>query len=113
MAALKPVSLVSGDTWLRAWSLRDAAGAAIDLTGAVARLQVRDAAGLLVAQASTADGRLVIAEADGRIAMNLPAAAMTLAAGSYRYALEVTFADGTVRTVEINTLAILPDVTHD
>lgn len=49
------VKLYAGDTWTRAWELRDAAGSPIDLTGASARLQVRDAAGAVVITASTAD----------------------------------------------------------
>lgn len=39
------VKMYRGDTWTRAWELKDAAGAPVDLTRAVARLHVRDGAG--------------------------------------------------------------------
>lgn len=34
MAALKPVRLVAGDCWHRAWRLQQSGGAPVDLTGA-------------------------------------------------------------------------------
>lgn len=113
MAALKPVRLVAGDCWHRAWRLQQSGGAPVDLTGASARLHVRDAEGAKVAEASTADGRIVITPAQGRIEMTIPAAATALPVGSYRYALELTYASGCVETVETHTLVILEDVTRD
>ena len=47
MAAVK---VFRGDTWERAWILRRADGSALDLTGARARLHVRDATGALVVE---------------------------------------------------------------
>jgi hypothetical protein len=119
MAALKPVQLVAGDTWRDAWALADEALIPIDLTGASARLHVRDAAGLLVAEASTADGRLTIDGPAGIVRLRLPPAATNLPVGSYRYALELTYddatpeLDATVETIETNTLSILPDIARD
>jgi hypothetical protein len=77
--------LYRGDTWTRAWELKDAAGDPIDLTGASARLQVRDASGAVVISASTADGRLTIQPAAGRIDLLVPYSATGLAPGSYRF----------------------------
>ncbi len=113
MPRLRPVSIVSGDTWRRTWLLQQPNGAPVDLTGVAARLHVRDAAGAKVAEASTADGRLAITPADGRITMTIPADAMVLPPGSYRYQLEVTYATGDVETIESNTLVVLEDITHD
>lgn len=107
------VKVYRGDTWLRAWVIQDESGAPVDLTGASVRLHVRDAAGVKVAEASTADGRLVITPLQGRIDMTIPAAAMAIAPGSYRFDLELTSAGGEVRTVEQATLVVLEDVTHD
>ncbi len=112
MAALKPALLIAGDTWARAWTLADSNDAPIDLTGASARLHVRDKADVLAMSADTTDGRLAITA--NRIDLTMPAAVTAaLAPGAYRYAMEVTFAGGTVRTIEINTLSIQADLTHD
>ena len=107
------VKLYRGDTWTRAWELTDAAGNAIDLTGAAARLHVRDAAGAVVIDASTADGRLTLTPASGRIDLLVPHAATGIAPGSYRFDLEVTHAGGLRRTYEQDTLVILEDMSRD
>jgi hypothetical protein len=107
------VKLYRGDTWTRAWELRDAAGSPIDLTGASARLHVRDAAGAVVVSASTADGRLTITPASGRIDMLVPYSATAIAPGSYRFDLEVTHAGGLRRTYEQDMLVVLEDMAHD
>jgi hypothetical protein len=107
------VKLYRGDTWTRAWELKDAAGNPIDLTGASARVQVRDAAGAVVISASTADGRLTLTPASGRIDMLVPYSATGLAPGSYRFDLEVTHASGLRRTYEQETLVVLEDVSRD
>jgi len=113
MAALKPVKLVSGDCWRRTWRLQQLDGAPVDLAGASARLHVRDSAGTKVAEASTANGRIAITPGQGLIEMTVPAAATGLPPGSYRYALEITYANGCVETVETNTLVVLEDITRD
>jgi hypothetical protein len=107
------VKLYRGDTWTRAWELKDAAGNPIDLTGASARLQVRDATGAVVISASTTDGRLTLTPASGRIDMLVPYAATGIAPGSYRLDLEVTHANGLRRTYEQDTLIVLEDMTRD
>jgi hypothetical protein len=107
------VKLYRGDTWTRAWELRDAAGNPIDLTGASARLQVRDATGAVVISASTTDGRITLTPASGRIDMSVPYSATGLAPGPYRFDLEVTHAGGMRRTYEQDTLVVLEDVSHD
>ncbi len=112
MAILKPVQLVAGDTWARAWALTDANDTPIDLTGASARLHVRDKDGLLVMSADTTDGRLTISA--NTISLIMPATVTApIVAGAYRYATEVSFSDATVRTIEINTLSVQADLTHD
>lgn len=111
--AAKPAPLVAGDTWRLAWAVSHG-GSPLDLTGCAARLHLRDAAGTKVAEASTADGRIVIDVARSQFRLTVPAAAMQLAPGSYRHMLEVTWADGsTIETVDRSILIVLPDVTHD
>ncbi len=109
---MKPARIYRGDTWERAWALKNAAGAAIDLTGASARLQVRDDAGQVVISATAGDG-LTITPAEGRIELRIDFADTGLAPGSYRFDLEVTHTDGVRRTYELNVLVVLEDVTHD
>lgn len=109
----KAVRVYRGDTWSRAWELRDKAGAPIDLTGASARLHLRDGSGTLIVSGDTSDGRIVITPADGRIDMTIPYNAMALNPGTYRFDLEVTHADGTRYTYEQGVLLVLEDVTHD
>jgi len=109
----KAVKLYRGDTWARSWRVLQPEGAPVDLADAAARLQVRDAAGALVMAASTADGRLSIASAEGRIDLVMPYAATNVAPGSYRFDLELTYADGTRKTVEQAALVVLEDVSRD
>lgn len=111
MAAVK---VFRGDTWERAWILRRADGSALDLTGARARLHVRDATGALVVEASMGNGRITIDPAAGRIDMRVPADVMAaVSPGQYRFDVELTQADGTVRTLEQQTLNVIEDMTHD
>ena len=92
---------VRGDSWQRAWIIADASGTPVNLTGASARLHVRDASGAKVAEASTTDSRLAFDALAGRIDLVMPATAMAaLPLGSYRFDLEVTFSNGIVKTYE-------------
>ncbi|MBN2691740.1 MAG: hypothetical protein JXR43_07780 [Burkholderiaceae bacterium] len=109
-----PVKLFRGDTWTRAWRMEDAACAPIDLTGASARLQLRDSAGALALDATTDNGRLRLTALEGRIDLLVPYAdTALLAAATYRFDLEVTHASGIRRTYEQDSLVILEDVSHD
>lgn len=110
---MSAVRIFRGDTWQRAWIISQADGSPVDLTGCAARLHVRDAAGALAAAASTSDGRLGITPTAGRLDLLMPAAAMALAPGSYRFDLEVTFPSGVVRTYEQATLVVLEDMSRD
>lgn len=107
------VKVFRGDTWKRAWVLKDDGDNPVDLSGVSARLHVRDQAGAKVAEASTADGRLVVQPAQGRVDMTVPAAAMALAPGAYRFDLEITTAGGDVHTLEQSTLVVLEDMSRD
>lgn len=112
MSARGKVSVYRGDTWKRSWTFKDAQQALIPLTGATARLFVRDSQGAVVITASSQNGELVIRGTEGTIVMTVPASAMALAPGRYEFDLEVTFADGTVATYDRSTLTVLEDVTH-
>ena len=103
------VKVYRGDTWQRAWELKDAAGAIIDLTAASARLHVRDESGSLLIEASGSNGRMVIQMAQGRVEMTVPYEAMEIAAGTYSFDFEVTHAGGVRRTYEAGALIVLED----
>lgn len=111
---MPPIKHIRGDTWQRAWLIADAAGQPVDLTGAAARLQVRDAAGALVMSASLLDGALLMATpSSGRIDLVMPATLTNIAPGAYRFDLELTFPSGLRRTYEQAVLVILDDIAHD
>lgn len=107
------VKLYRGDTWQRAWVIESPAGTPVDLTGATARLHVRDATGVKVMEASTADGRITIRPAEGRIDLAMPSSATAVSPGSYRFDIEVTYPDSTRATYEQATLVVLEDMTRD
>lgn len=107
------VKVFRGDTWQRAWVIAHEDGSVVDLTGVTARLHVRNAVGNLVASASTADGRLTIQPTEGRIDLLMPANAMVLTPGNYRFDIEVSFPSGIVRTYEQSALVVLEDMSHD
>lgn len=109
---MKPATVFRGDTWLRSWLLK-AGGVPLDLSGATARLHLRDEAGALVVAATTADGRLTVTPLSGRIDLLVPAATMVITPGRYRFDLEVTFNDGRRQTVEQTTLVVLEDMSRD
>lgn len=86
----------------------------VDLTGATARMQIRDnPGGLLLVELSTENGGLVIAGA-GTIERHITAAAtaaFTWTAGVYD--LEVSYADGTVHRYFEGAVTVIPEVTRD
>lgn len=106
-----------GDTWLRSWVIKDATGAPVDLTGASARLHVRpqegtDTADELILAATVGDGLTITAGA-GRVDLRVEAVDMAgLDLATFRFDLEVTFADGIVRTIEQNRIMIVEDITY-
>jgi len=106
--------LFRGDTWTRAWALKNPAKQPIDLTGATARLHLRSQAKALVYAATTANGCIVVEGVMGRLALTVAASiTATWAPGTYKFDLEITYPNGTVTTYESSALAVLEDQTHD
>lgn len=110
---MSTVKLIRGDTWQRTWVISDAEGSFVDFTGASARLHVRNHADVIVMQASTFDGRIVLQSSSGRIDLVVPKEATVIPVGKYLFDLEVTFSNGVRKTYEQSFLVILADVTHD
>lgn len=110
MAAVK---VYRGDTWQRAWVLTDASGAPLDLSGAAARLHVRDAQGAKVMEASTSDGRITLQPSLGRVDLVMPKEATDVAPGTYRFDIELTYPSGVRRTYEQENLVVMEDMSRD
>lgn len=108
------IEIKRGDTWSQDFFWTDAAGAAVDLTGCSARLMLRvKETSALAIEATTTTGDLVITALTGAVALTVSAERMrAVAAGSYQMDLEITWADGTVRSTETLAVKVLPDVTY-
>ena len=108
------ISIKRGDTWSQDFFWTDDAGAAVDLAGCAARLMLREReTGLLAIDASTEDGELVITAATGRVALTVSAERMRdVTPGTYQTDVEITWADGVVRSTETLPVRVLADVTY-
>jgi hypothetical protein len=96
----------------QAFVLQDAAGAAIDLTGASLRMALQGASGAIALEAGLADGRIAILDAaNGRFEVAVLAADLqTLPPGVYRHDLLLAQA-GVVRRVWSGVLTLSQGVT--
>jgi hypothetical protein len=111
---MNAAKLYRGDTWSRVWVLKNPVKQPIDLSGATARLHVRNNAKALIYAASTVNWDIVVDGTAGKLTLTVAAAETAAwAPGTYKFDLEVTHADGTVKTYESSALAVLEDQTHD
>lgn len=108
-----------GDTWNFIYEFADTSGNPMNLTGASARLQIRNDRDEIVLQGATNTGEITVDTEKGVIRVTFPASATrTVSPGSYRFDLEVIFPSGDVRTYTTqgdapDTLIVIGDVTHD
>ena len=89
-------------------------GAPVNLTGATAKLQVRETSksSAVLFEASTANGKLSIAAALGEITLTITATESTAFAWTFgKYDLEVTNASGTIHRLVRGTVSISAEVT--
>jgi len=108
------VTINRGDSWERAWIIKDASGNYVDLSGATVRLQVRDLNDNLKAEANVSNGQLTITPGVGRIDLLMPyTVTQTFDPGTYFFDLEVTFPTGIRKTYERGKLIVEKDYTHD
>lgn len=91
--------------------MRDAGGAATDLTGATFEMDVRDGAGAEIFSATTENARILITEAAaGSFAIDVPAALMaTVPPGDYAHDLLLRQA-GRVTRVWVGGFAVIQGV---
>lgn len=99
------------------WQVRNppAPAAPVDLTGCVARMQVRQtvASPTVLLELTTENGRIALGDASGTISLRVEAAdtqALTWTAGFFD--LEIEFADGTVRRLLAGSVTVSPEVTR-
>lgn len=86
----------AGDDWLQTLTFDDGAAPTpelYDFTDHAAVLQVRDSAGNLILQASTAAGTIVLGGALGTLSFIVPKADTDRVPGVYTYGLKITDAD--------------------
>jgi hypothetical protein len=117
MAAAKlPLKIDQGATFIKdvTWKAGKPA-VAVDLTGAKARMQIRekiDAPAVLL-ELTTENGGIALGGAAGTVALRIEAvatAAITWRTGVYD--LEIEFADGTVRRLLFGGVSVSPEVTR-
>lgn len=98
------------------WKIGDLlASAPVDLTGCVARMQIRDEvdSDTVLLELTTANGRILLGGTDGTVTLTLSAvetAALAFARGVYD--LEVVLADGSVRRLMYGAVIVSPEVTR-
>lgn len=117
MAAFKlSLKIDQGATFTKTVTWKTGKPAApVDLTGATARMQVRERldAPLVLVELNTENNGIVLGGADGTVSMRIEASATAgYAWRSGIYDLEVQFADGTVRRLLAGGVAVSPEVTR-
>jgi hypothetical protein len=91
----------AGDDWAQILTFDDGAATPqkYDFTNCAAVLQVRNKKGVLILEAKTADGSIVLGGAAGTLAFAIAAAVTRpLAVGMHEYGLKVTDRDGQEKT---------------
>lgn len=87
-------------------------GDVVNLSGCTARMQIRvKRVGTLLVEAST-DDYLTIDGVAGTVTCNIPAAEMDIDTGKHEADIELTYADGTVRTGDTFTVVVQQDITR-
>lgn len=109
---MKTVEVFRGDTWRRSWILRAKDRRPIDLTGATARLMVRDSTYQLVLSCESGDARLSILPEQGRIDLIVAKEDMDWIPATYQFDLEITYSNGIRETIEQENLLVKADVTR-
>jgi hypothetical protein len=84
--------------------------APIDITGFTASLQARDAAGALMMELSTANGRVVNGGADGKLTFSAPPSVTQAVNAPGTYELELTAPSGDVYRVISGKVSIEDEV---
>lgn len=119
------LTLTRGDTITVSWTLASRTRNArtgtytntpIDITDATCRIYFREGSATgTVAISATSEGvdpEITITGTEGLISLEVPAADTDSLLGVYYYDVELTYADGVVKTIDSGTLAVSADVTY-
>lgn len=112
-----------GDTWRPQFVWQDGNGNPIDLTGATARLQLRQKRNSLELSGTTypaeidlksTEGDIIITESEGKLEIEVSANQTSLLEPkNYVTDLEITFPNGDVKSTQTIDVIVERDVTHD
>lgn len=113
LAGSYDLTIEQGATFTLAMFYQDDAGAAVDLTGATARMQLRTAvsASTPAIELTTQNGRITIDGARGQITLNIAAADTAGLTGSGVYDLEIV-QGSTVQRILEGAYKVNPEVTR-
>lgn len=91
----RSIGIRAGDDWLQLLTFDDGNVPAtlVPFANCSAVLQVRNKSGVLILQASSADGTIILGAADGTLTIDVPKASTDLTPGIYTYGLKITDAD--------------------
>lgn len=106
----RPDFHIQGDSFFRRWRVREADGEIIPLTNATVRLQIRNNNDVLLAEATTDNGRITLDAAAGEITVNIPhpdMSAVTTAESPCYYDLELTLLPDRRTTIDRALLTVL------
>lgn len=104
-------ALKRGDTWALTFVAKEATdGPPLDLTGCAAAMQLRHPQ--TDALAATPDSIVLTPLAGTVLATFLPATTATVPVGTYLTDLEITFADGQVRSSQTLVITVIADQTR-
>lgn len=112
-----------GDTWRPQFVWQDGSGNPIDLTGATARLQLRQKREQIELSGTSypaeldlksTEGDIVITESEGKLEVEASATqTSSLEPKNYVTDVEITFPNGDVRSTQTIDVIVERDVTHD
>lgn len=102
-----------GATFRRAYQLKNKqTGLFLDLTDVDVMAQIRNAADMLMIEATVGNGRLAVDVPQSTVTLDIPAADMLLEAKKYFFNLRLEWADGTVIQTPSVDLIIQWSPTH-
>lgn len=115
MTAEYDITIRQGSTFLQNLVWKDSAGVPVNLTGYVARMQVRPGVCSpdVIVELTTTNGRITLGGSTGTIGLEIPAtvtAAITDGCGVYDLELEAS--DGTVTAILAGTVTFEREVTR-
>lgn len=113
----RDLSILQGETFAyrAVWKTGPSPGVPVDLTGCVARMQVRSskASEEVLIALTTENDRIALGGTDGSIELGISAADTAALDRGGVYDLEIEFPDGTVRRLLQGKVRFDPEVTRD